>query len=221
MAGWRLRSKATRFRCRFRTRRRKIFGVHAARAHRSCRADHSVEFSAADGRVEAWSRAGYRLHRRAETGRANSALCAASGELIMEAGFPAGVVNIVPGYGETAGAALAAHPDVDKVAFTGSTEVGKLIVHAAAGNLKKVSLELGGKSPNVVFKDADLETPSLAPPAPFSSTTANAAALVHGFIREADLRSSGRRRSGASRKSRSARVLIPPRRWAHWFQKSN
>jgi len=60
------------------------------------------------------------------------------GELIMEAGFPEGVVNIVPGYGETAGAALAAHPDVDKVAFTGSTEVGKLIVHAAAGNLKKV-----------------------------------------------------------------------------------
>jgi phenylacetaldehyde dehydrogenase len=80
------------------------------------------------------------------------------GELIMEAGFPEGVVNIVPGYGETAGAALAAHPDVDKVAFTGSTEVGKLIVHAATGNLKKVSLELGGKSPNVVFKDADLET---------------------------------------------------------------
>jgi len=80
------------------------------------------------------------------------------GELIAEAGFPEGVVNIVPGYGETAGAALAAHPDVDKIAFTGSTEVGKLIVHAAAGNLKKVSLELGGKSPNVVFKDADLDS---------------------------------------------------------------
>ncbi len=79
------------------------------------------------------------------------------GELIQEAGFPEGVVNIVPGYGETAGAALAAHPDVDKVAFTGSTEVGKLILHAAAGNLKKVSLELGGKSPNVVYKDADLD----------------------------------------------------------------
>src|SRR5579864_9371921 len=78
------------------------------------------------------------------------------GELIMEAGFPDGVVNIVPGYGETAGAALAAHPNVDKIAFTGSTEVGKMIVQAAAGNLKKVSLELGGKSPNVVFKDADL-----------------------------------------------------------------
>src|SRR5215472_2270380 len=76
-------------------------------------------------------------------------------ELIAEAGFPEGVVNVVPGYGETAGAALAAHTDVDKVAFTGSTEVGKLIVHAAAGNLKKVSLELGGKSPNIVFEDAD------------------------------------------------------------------
>src|SRR6202008_1716751 len=79
------------------------------------------------------------------------------GELICEAGFPNGVVNIVTGYGETAGAALAAHPDVDKVAFTGSTEVGKLIVQAAAGNLKRVSLELGGKSPAIVFPDADLE----------------------------------------------------------------
>ncbi|MCX8049957.1 MAG: aldehyde dehydrogenase family protein [Methylohalobius sp.] len=79
------------------------------------------------------------------------------GELICEAGFPKGVVNIVTGFGEPAGAALAAHPDVDKVAFTGSTEVGKLIVQAAAGNLKKVSLELGGKSPNIVFQDADPE----------------------------------------------------------------
>jgi len=80
------------------------------------------------------------------------------GELMQEAGFPDGVVNIVPGYGETAGAALAAHMDVDKIAFTGSTEVGKLIIHAAEGNLKKVSLELGGKSPNIVMDDADLET---------------------------------------------------------------
>src|SRR5579875_823867 len=76
-------------------------------------------------------------------------------ELIAEAGVPNGVVNVVPGFGETAGAALAAHNDVDKVAFTGSTEVGKLIVQAATGNLKKVSLELGGKSPNIVFDDAD------------------------------------------------------------------
>ena len=80
------------------------------------------------------------------------------GELILEAGVPAGVVNIVTGFGETAGAAIAAHDDVDKVAFTGSTEVGKLIIQAAAGNLKKVTLELGGKSPNVVYNDADLDT---------------------------------------------------------------
>ena len=79
------------------------------------------------------------------------------GELIVEAGFPEGVVNIVTGYGETAGAALAAHPDVDKVAFTGSTAVGKLVLGAASGNLKKVSLELGGKSPNIVLRDADLD----------------------------------------------------------------
>jgi len=75
------------------------------------------------------------------------------GELLLEAGLPEGVVNIVTGFGETAGAPLAAHEDVDKVAFTGSTEVGKIILRAAAGNLKKVSLELGGKSPNIIFKD--------------------------------------------------------------------
>ncbi len=79
------------------------------------------------------------------------------GELIQEASIPDGVVNIVTGYGETAGAALAEHPDVDKVAFTGSTEVGKLIVKASAGNLKRVTLELGGKSPAIVFPDADLD----------------------------------------------------------------
>ncbi len=76
--------------------------------------------------------------------------------LIQEAGFPPGAVNLVPGYGETAGAALANHNGVDKVAFTGSTEVGKSIVRSATGNLKKVSLELGGKSPFVVFADADI-----------------------------------------------------------------
>ncbi len=80
------------------------------------------------------------------------------GELIVEAGFPEGVVNIITGYGEDAGAPLAAHPKVDKVAFTGSTEVGKLIVKAATGNLKKVTLELGGKSPNIILPDADLDT---------------------------------------------------------------
>ena len=78
-------------------------------------------------------------------------------ELIHEAGFPEGVVNVLTGFGEGAGAPLAAHDLVDKIAFTGSTEVGRLIVHAAAGNLKKVSLELGGKSPAIIFPDADLE----------------------------------------------------------------
>src|ERR1700710_30335 len=79
------------------------------------------------------------------------------GELCMEAGIPPGVVNVVPGYGETAGAALASHPDVDKVAFTGSHVTGQSIVRASAGNLKRVSLELGGKSPDIVFADADLD----------------------------------------------------------------
>ncbi len=78
------------------------------------------------------------------------------GELMLEAGLPAGVVNIVTGFGETVGAALTAHPDVDKIGFTGSTEVGKLIVKAAAGNLKKLTLELGGKSPAIVMPDADM-----------------------------------------------------------------
>src|SRR6202035_362835 len=80
------------------------------------------------------------------------------GELILEAGFPEGVVNILPGYAPTAGAAIARHMDVDKVAFTGSTEVGHLIMRAAADtNLKRVTLELGGKRPNIVFADADME----------------------------------------------------------------
>jgi aldehyde dehydrogenase (NAD+) len=79
------------------------------------------------------------------------------GELLQEAGVPDGVVNIVPGYGETAGAALVHHPLVDKIAFTGSTEVGKLIHRETADTLKRVSLELGGKSPNIVFADADVE----------------------------------------------------------------
>lgn len=77
-------------------------------------------------------------------------------ELCAEAGIPPGVVNVVTGLGD-AGAALAAHPGVDKVAFTGSTEVGKKIIQASASNIKRVSLELGGKSPNIIFADADLD----------------------------------------------------------------
>ena len=81
-------------------------------------------------------------------------------ELCLEAGVPEGVVNVVTGFGHEAGHALAGHPDVDKVAFTGSTEVGRKILHASEGNLKRVSLELGGKSPNIVFPDADLRKAS-------------------------------------------------------------
>ncbi len=80
------------------------------------------------------------------------------GEILQEAGIPDGVVNIITGFGHTAGAALANHGGIDKVAFTGSTEVGRKIVQASANDLKKVSLELGGKSPNIVLADADLDT---------------------------------------------------------------
>jgi acyl-CoA reductase-like NAD-dependent aldehyde dehydrogenase len=79
------------------------------------------------------------------------------GELAAEAGFPPGVLNVVPGLGEKAGAALVRHPDVAAISFTGSTETGTLIMQEAAGTVKKVSLELGGKSPNVIFADADLD----------------------------------------------------------------
>lgn len=82
------------------------------------------------------------------------------GKLFEEAGFPPGVFNVVTGYGAGAGAALTGHPGVDKVAFTGSTETGKLVMKSAANHLAKVSLELGGKSPNIVFEDADIEAAS-------------------------------------------------------------
>ena len=84
--------------------------------------------------------------------------CLRMGELALEAGYPAGVINIVPGFGETAGDALVKHPGVDKIAFTGSTEVGRIIMQNAAGTFKRVTLELGGKSPNIVFADADLDS---------------------------------------------------------------
>lgn len=77
--------------------------------------------------------------------------------ICQEAGLPDGVLNVVPGYGETAGAALAGHLDIDKIAFTGSTDVGRLIMQAASRNIKAVTLELGGKAPNIVFPDADQE----------------------------------------------------------------
>ena len=91
-------------------------------------------------------------------------------ELMNEVGFPPGVVNIVPGYGHSAGARIAEHPDIDKVAFTGSTETGRKIVTASAGNLKRLSLEMGGKGPNIVFEDAICRRPSAAAPSPYFTT---------------------------------------------------
>jgi len=109
--------------------------------------------------------------------------------IAKEAGVPAGVLNVVPGYGETAGAALVAHGDVDKIAFTGSTAVGKHIMRAAADTLKKVSLELGGKSPNIIFDDADIDAAARgAFSGIFYNTgqccTAGSRLLVHESVRD-------------------------------------
>ena len=101
-------------------------------------------------------------------------------ELCREAGVPDGVINVVTGAGETAGAALAAHPGVDKVAFTGSHTTGQAIVRASAGNLKRVSLELGGKSPNIVFADADLDA---AVPGSAMAVFNNAGQICHAGSR--------------------------------------
>jgi phenylacetaldehyde dehydrogenase len=109
------------------------------------------------------------------------------GQLVQDAGFPPGVINVLTGYGETAGAALAAHMDVDAISFTGSTETGKLVAAAALGNLKRVFLELGGKSPAIIFEDADLESaiPGVAGSIFFSSgqvCTAGSRLFVHEKI---------------------------------------
>jgi acyl-CoA reductase-like NAD-dependent aldehyde dehydrogenase len=105
------------------------------------------------------------------------------GYLILEAGFPPGVVNIVTGLGPEAGAALVAHPGVDKVSFTGSTEVARSIIRASAANIKKLSLELGGKSPNIVFADADLDQiPASATNAVFGNAGQSCVAGTRLFI---------------------------------------
>jgi phenylacetaldehyde dehydrogenase len=143
-------------------------------------------------------------------------------ELVLEAGFPNGVVNILAGYGETAGAALAAHDLVDKVAFTGSTEVGKLIVKAAAGNLKKVTLELGGKSPAIVFPDADLERaiPGTAMGIFFNQGQTCCAGSRLFAHQRSSTRWSTASATWRSRSS-SARGSIPAPKWARWCRKSS
>ena len=131
--------------------------LHAARAGGGGRPDHPLELSAADGRLEAGARVGRRMHLRAQTRRTDASDRARNRGWFAEIGFPPGVVNIVTGFGESAGAPIVAHPDVNKIAFTGSAAVGKLIVKSAADTVKRVTLELGGKSPNIFFADADFE----------------------------------------------------------------
>jgi len=117
-----------------------------------------LEFSAAHGSVGNWPGAGLRMHHCAEACRTDAALRAAPGAVDRRSGFPPGVVNVLTGYGEGAGAPLAAHDLVDKVAFTGSTEVGKLIGEKPqTGNLKKVSLGTRRKVPAIVFPDAPID----------------------------------------------------------------
>ncbi|MGH7507770.1 MAG: aldehyde dehydrogenase family protein [Longimicrobiales bacterium] len=135
------------------------------------------------------------------------------GAIAQDVGLPAGVLNIVPGYGEGAGAALVAHPDVDKVAFTGSTAVGRVVMREAATTLKKVSLELGGKSPNIVLADADLDA---AARGAFSgifynagqTCTAGSRLLVHESMKEELLS----RIVDRARKMEPAAPLDPKRR---------
>ena len=101
-------------------------------------------------------------------------------QIALEAGLPEGVVNVVVGPGSTCGQRLVAHPDVAKIAFTGSTEVGRSIAAGAAETIKRVTLELGGKSPNLVFADADLEAAAAQRPARCSATPGRTAVRAHG-----------------------------------------
>ena len=123
------------------------------------------------------------------------------GELACEAGVPPGVFNVVPGFGEEAGKALALHPEVDLITFTGSTEVGRLMLrYAAESNLKRVALECGGKTPQVVFADADLEAAAAASPGASTTTAARPATRARG--------SSCTRAQGAARAIRRVTATI-------------
>ena len=143
-------------------------------------------------------------------------------EIILEAGVPAGVVNVLTGFGETAGAALAAHPDVDKVAFTGSTEVGKLIVQAAAGNLKKVSLELGENRRRSSWPMPISTSPSPARRVRSSSITGSAVAPGRGSMRiNRSMTVWWPASPTLPARSRSGLGLTRQPTWGRWCRKSN
>ena len=136
--------------------------------------------------------------------------------------MPDGVVNVVPGFGETAGAALAAHNDVDKVAFTGSTEVGKLIVAAAgASNLKKLTLELGGKSPNIVFDDADDDAIEGAANAIFFNHGQCCVAGSRLFVQQGRFDEVVDGVADIAKSIKMGPGMEPGRRWARWSPTSS
>ncbi len=132
--------------------------LHGARAGRRGRGHRAVEFPADDRHVEDRARAGVRLHGRGQAGGAHAAVDAARRRIVSRGRVAAGALNVVCGKGSVVGEALVQHPGVDKVTFTGSPKVGRGIMQGAAGNFKKVTLELGGKSANVIFADANLDS---------------------------------------------------------------
>jgi hypothetical protein len=142
---------------RARCRRPVVLHLHAARAAGRGGRDHPVELSDDHGGLEGGARARRRQHGGAEARELTPLTAIRIGELALEAGLPPGVLNIVSGPGAVAGEALVRDPRVDKISFTGSTEVGKHLMRTAADTVKKLTLELGGKSPNIVFADADLD----------------------------------------------------------------
>ncbi len=180
------------------------FAVHeAAGRHRRYRA---VELPAADGDVE--SRPGAAMGNSIVLKPAEQSPLTAlkMGELALEAGLPPGVLNIVPGFGATAGKALALHMDVDMIAFTGSGPVGKLLMqYSGQSNLKRVSLELGGKSPQIVFADCpDLNAAAVSAAGASSSIRAKSARRRRGFSFKTRSRTSSSRSC-----SRSPRRSFP------------
>ena len=177
-----------------------------------CGADHPLELPDADGRLEDRPGPGRRLHDRPQAGRADPADRLRLGELALEAGLPEGVLNVVPGDGET-GAALVDHPDVDKIAFTGSTVVGREIGAKAGRALKRVTLELGGKSPNIILPDADLDAAVKgAYQAIYFNTGQACNAGSRLFVHAGSVRRGGRRRWP---RRRARRALGPGPRARH------
>ena len=159
---------------------RRRAGVHRARAARRRRADHAVELPAHDRRLEARAGARRRQHRRAQAGRADAADRAALRRAASRPGCPTAWSTWSSGPGRTCGQRLVEHPDVAKVAFTGSTEVGRSIAAGAAATIKRVTLELGGKSANIVFADADLEAAAARRRRRCSTTPDRTAARARG-----------------------------------------